>query len=1311
MKLQRMIRRNSLLLVAGALAFCGARAAAQTQGESANAAQVSAVPARITQAIDETQLVTLKGNVHPLARPEFDQGAVADSQPLNRMLLVLKRSDEQEAALRQLLDDQQTRGSANYHVWLTPEQFGKQFGPADADILTLTDWLTAQGFTGIKVGPGRGLVEFSGNAGQIRRTFHTEIHSYNVNGETHMANASEPQIPAALSPVVAGVKSLHNFRRESHLRKLGDFVKDMNTGELRPLFTASGGAFQAVGPADFAKIYNIPTGTLDGTGQTIAIVARSNINVQDVKDYRTVFGLPQNFTSANVVLNGPDPGITVDETEADLDVEMSGGVAPGATIKFVVTESTESDLSDGADLSAIYIIENNLAGVMSMSFGSCEALDNLTDAQTISQTWEQGAAQGITIVLSTGDSGSAGCDQNNPAGIAQNGVSVSILASTAFNVAVGGTDFDYSAHPPSTYWNATNTNPGEVSAMGYIPEIPWNSSCAAAGSLTGCASPHPINPNGFDILAAGGGESIFNPEPSWQSNAITGLTSDGHRHMPDVSLFAAVNSNSNNFIIICEADSPTQNGNTCNLSSNPLEFSGVGGTSAAAPAFAGIVALLNQKVGARVGNINYGLYSLAKSETFASCNSTTGPASTCVFNDVTKGNIAVACQGTSLNCSNNVSASAVGVTTTTLGGTTLAYGATAGYDLATGLGSINVTNLTSQWINVGLKSSTTTITQSPSGTLNHNTSQTFKVSVTGTGGTPTQDVSLIAKPVGLPEVSLGDATLSAGAATITTALLPGGTSYPVVAHYSGDGTFAGSDSTAVNVTVNKENSLVTPTLLLCGANSCATPSTTVVYGSAYILRVDVTNAAGTQCNPGATPCATGNVTLTDNGGTLDFGTATLNNLGYLEDQPIQLSGGANAIAAAYAGDSSYNANTGNLAVTVTTAATQAALGASPTTNVTTATPVTLTATVVAPASNGAGPTGTVSFTSNGTAIPGTPSISTVGFNQITDAPPMLTATLTTTLTAGSKSIVATYGGDINYAGSGPSNAVAITVTGAANSGTFTVSGTAVTVTAGSSNTSTIKVTPSGSFTTAQPVMITCPASANVPAGVTCTPLTITIPTGTNPAAISMPLTVSVLAPSSSLSASAAPTEQTLYAAGLVPASGGKGWWTLSAGTGLAAMLLLIRPGRKRYRTALGLGLLCVLSFTLGCGGGYGGGGGGPVVTTTKISVVSTKVPSGTNVAFSITVTASVGANGQVQLFDGGTALGTPASVTNGSTTIMNALPVGTHSISAHYLGDAQTQASQSGTLNVAVTGGPVAAAITTSPVATPAAPPINITIN
>ena len=319
-------------------------AAAQTN--DAAASQTTSRPARITQAIDEKQLVILKGNVHPLAQPKFDLGAVSDAQPLDRMLLLLQRAPEQEAALRQLLDDQLALNSPKHHAWLTPEQFGAQFGTTDADLQAITTWLGSKGFHAIQVGPGRTAIQFSGTAGQVRDAFHTEIHRYVVNGAQRFANSSDPQIPAALAPVVAGVVSLHNFPKFAHSHKLGNFHRARDGGAIEPLFSFAGCGSNSnqpcngLGPADLAKIYNVPS-NLDGTGQTIAVVGQSNINLADAQQYRAMFGLPVN--DPVIVLNGPDPGLTADESEADLDAQVSGAMAPKATVKLVVSESSQSD--------------------------------------------------------------------------------------------------------------------------------------------------------------------------------------------------------------------------------------------------------------------------------------------------------------------------------------------------------------------------------------------------------------------------------------------------------------------------------------------------------------------------------------------------------------------------------------------------------------------------------------------------------------------------------------------------------------------------------------------------------------------------------------------------------------------------------------------------------------------------------------------------------------------------------------------------------------------------------------------------------
>src|SRR2546425_5546478 len=456
---------------------------------------MAAVPARFTHAIDDTQLVRLQGNVHPLARPEFDRGAVADSTPMNRMLLLLQRSPDQEAALRQLMDEQQSKDSPNFHQWLTPDQFGKQFGPADADVQAITDWLTRQGFQGIKVAAGRTVIEFSGNVGEVRKAFHRDIQNFLVGGEWRQANISDPQIPVALAPVVAGVFSLHIFPRKSMLHRAGTFTPPAD-GRIIPQFTTSGGSY-IVGPADFAKIYNIPS-TLDGTGTTIAIVADSNINPQDVVDFRNLFGLPANFTSANIILDGPDPGKNGDEVEADLDVQVAAMVAPKATINLVVSEDTQTAL--GIDLSALYIVDNNIADAMSESFGACEAALGTLTNQFYNALWEQAAAQGITVTVAAGDPGSAGCDDFNAQTTATFGLAVSGIASTPFNIAVGGTDFDDVGTQPS-FWSPTN-GPGKESALGYIHEMTWNNSCAATATS---ANLNTVCATANNIIAGSGG--------------------------------------------------------------------------------------------------------------------------------------------------------------------------------------------------------------------------------------------------------------------------------------------------------------------------------------------------------------------------------------------------------------------------------------------------------------------------------------------------------------------------------------------------------------------------------------------------------------------------------------------------------------------------------------------------------------------------------------------------------------------------------------------------------------------------------------
>jgi hypothetical protein len=1190
-------------------------AAAQTAAAQSAAAQAPQIPARITQAVDEANLVTLHGNVHRLARPEFDRGAIDDAQQTNRIVLLLQRSPEQETALRQLLDNQQSKGSQNYHAWLTPDQFGKQFGPADSDVQTLTNWLQGHGFQIGHVAAGKMFIEFSGTVGQVRSAFHTEIHRFVVNGQEHFANVSDPQIPAALAPVIAGVTSLHNFPRKSFIRRNGVYQRSKDTGEVKPLFTFNGcGASgnspcYAVGPADFAKIYNVPAtigGNPAGMGQTIAIVNDSNISLADVAAFRSFFGLSAN--PPNVILNGPDPGLLYiasadenDETEADLDVEWSGAIAPNATIDLVVTEAPVTLGAQGIDLSALYIVENNLAPVLSESFGDCEPNPG-GDTFYIS-LWEQAAAEGITAMVSTGDTGAAACDalSTSTENAASGGLTVSGIAATPFNVAVGGTDFD-DASNPTTYWNASNTNNTTLeSAKSYIPETTWNGTCArnatASTLATVCAT---VDSQGGDLMGAGGGgPSAVTAKPSWQTG--TGVPADGKRDLPDVSLFASVGitsngaDESNNFYVICEADAVSTASESCSTSGTS-EFIPIGGTSASSPAFAAIMALINQQTGQRQGNANYVLYKLAAMSGF-SCNSSTLTtaqltSNTCVFYDTTKGNNSVACAGHSTNCSNQTAgATQFGVLVEPSSLTTPAWTTTTGYDLATGLGSVNVANLAANWTKATFSTSTTAITSAPSGTLAHGTSASFTVKVTGTG-TPTGDVSLIASPVGAAQVAIGPFTLSGGTATFSTNLLPGGASYPVTANYSGDGTFGGSDSPAVTVTVTQETSQ-TAIVLVNTSGTTATTATTVPYGSSYILRVDVTNSSGTPCSNNlangtippitAIPCPTGTVTITDNGNPLnDFdgaNTPVLTNVGFLEDQPVQLPGGSHALMAVYKGDNSYSGSTSATdTVSITPAATSISLKTSATT-VAKGGSVTLTANI-ATSSSGVGPTGNVVFSSGGTTLGSATVVPTAAvLNSTSPTAASGTATLPTSFTAtGAQSITATYTtGDTNYSNSGPSAAATVTVTsGGTTATTTTVTSSSTSITSGASVTLTAKVTGGsngGVGPTGTVQFMNGGSALGSPA--TCAP---TAGTSTTPGSC----TATLMTALSLLTPPPTPRHPPNFPAGPM--------WIVACLLLIVFLLSLRRlPTAKRLRYACAGALLfaCVAAGIAGCGGGGG----------------------------------------------------------------------------------------------------------------------------
>ena len=914
---------------------------------------VRPAPPRITQDIDETKLVPLRGNTHPLARAEYDQGAARPDLPMERMLLLLRRSLEQEASLLQLLDEQQDPGSVHYHQWLTPEQFGAEFGPALEDTEKITDWLKSQGFRVDGVANGRNVVEFSGTAAQVESALHTQIHRYLVNGEQHWANAWDPQIPAALSPVVAGIVSLNNFPMKAMHHRAGAFRKAPGDGAwapagLSPEYTIflSGLLEGILGPYDFATIYNVLplwNAGIDGTGQSIAIAGRSNIVLQDVRNFRSVFGLPAH--DPIITVNGPDPGtgIVIDETENVSDVEWAGAVAKGATINLVVSKTTTTD---GADLSAQYIVNNDLAPVLSFSYGNCELSMTAAHNEFYYNLWQQAAAEGITVVVASGDNGSAGCDQNDSAALF--GLGVSGAASTPYNIAIGGTDFsDMASQTQSQYWSSTNNPVTLESAKSYVPEMTWNDSCASPEIVTfwgphaGVSSAEALCNSSLmkqvpllNVTGSGGGASILYPKPSWQSGVI-GIPSDGHRDVPDVSLFAGDGIWAR-FYATCQAD----NGGPCNESGGVagLVVQGVGGTSVGAPAFAGIIALVNQKSGSAQGLANSKLYSLASVEYGSAvspnaanqqaCNASAPPApsNVCVFYDVTAGNNDVPCWSGSLNCYVGNALDTYGVISVSSDSLVPAYAAGTGYDLVTGLGSVNAANLVYGW-GSGPSPTSLSVSKTHSGSFSQGqTGATYTVTVSnGASAGPTSGAVTVTEnpPTGLTLASMAGSGWSCPGSMCTRGdVLSAGSSYPAITvtvnvasnapsqvtnqvTVSGGGSVSATANDVTNITGSGGTIPTTTTLVASPSTIAATASTT--------LTATVTAASGS-----GTP--TGTVTF-DLGSTV-LNSATLTGTGGTAQATLvvngsQLAVGSNSITANYGGDANYTGSSSSVTVTVT----------------------------------------------------------------------------------------------------------------------------------------------------------------------------------------------------------------------------------------------------------------------------------------------------------------------------------------------------------------------------------------------------------
>ena len=595
------------------------------------------------------------------ASAENDLGNTDPSLRLTNLTLVLNRPPERQRAFETLLSEQQDPGSPDFHRWLTPAQIGEQFGPADADIAAVSSWLRSQGLHVDGVASSRVRIEFSGTAANVGAAFGAPLHTYLVDGEQMISPAGTPRIPSSLAPILQSVHGLQTVRERPQHHSTVSEARTVARGELPAATVCSGGVCNHyIGPADFASIYDLNPAYqqgVDGSGQTIAIVGRARVYLPDVENFQKFTGLAIKDPVIIVPPNGIDPGPPastddgtkhLDQAEATLDVTRAGSVAPGATIDLVI--SADAPSAGGVGIAIQHVVDTNLAQIMSISFSSCEQSAGQAFTSFLDSVFSQAAAQGISVFVSSGDSGAAGCDKHSTAPPSTQFASPSAICASGYVTCVGGTQFLDTA-TPSAYWSTINLA-GRESALGYIPEGAWNDPLDASG-----------NPQ---IDATGGGVSAYIPKPSWQVGL--GVPGTQGRYTPDVSFSSSAHDGYLNCSAAASASCVAESGTTHFLISS--------GTSAAAPSMAGIAALLDQKIGSAQGNLNPRLYALASSPGNA------------VFHDIT----AAACDASVPSTCNN---STPGPTTLT--GGLVGYTVSPGYDLATGLGSIDVTKLLANW--------------------------------------------------------------------------------------------------------------------------------------------------------------------------------------------------------------------------------------------------------------------------------------------------------------------------------------------------------------------------------------------------------------------------------------------------------------------------------------------------------------------------------------------------------------------------------------------------------------------------------------
>jgi hypothetical protein len=1261
-------------------------------------AQAVAPSVQVVNSVNENRIVTLKGNTHPFASAKNDRGRVSPDLPMTDLILVLSRSPQQQAAFDKFVAGQYDPRSPNFHQWLKPDEVGNDFGPSPADIATISDWLTGHAFSINEVTRDRMSIRFSGSAAQVQSAFHTEIHNLDVKGVQHIGNMSDPQIPAALAPAVVGVKSLHNFFARPLHRTGSRVTRDAATGKWqrsgdstadsaqnptsgraspRPQFGVNVGGtnpylVEDVAPYDFAAIYNVlplwnASTAIDGTGQTIAIAGTSDIVPADITTFRSTFGLPA-YTAANqpTVVSGNSQPLTVctttdttqlcnidDLIENSLDVEWSGSVAKGAHIVLVASYPASAS-DDNVYDSASYIVNNKTASIMSLSYGLCELFNGAANNVEYYDLWQTASTEGIAVFVASGDGAAAGCDDGGDANgnpySAQYGVAVNGLASTPYNTAVGGTDFNWCSLASTTectaapYWNTTNASNGS-SAKGYVPEVPWNDTCtsplalgyleqqATALSVGGvtdaesaCNFAYNNSSSGslayfVDTVGGGGGASgcvvndgntvascasstnnttslngsipLINdgwPKPGWQTG-IAGIPGDGARDLPDVSFFASDGFLSSSAYLICVSDvAPC----TYTTSAEPTSLE-VGGTSVASPAMAGVMALIDQKAGQAQGSPNAELYKLAAMQTYANCSAEKVTAgSTCLFNDIDSGTIAVPCdygadEGNpaqtgiqSPNCTVISAADQVGI----LQG----FGAGVGYDQATGLGSLNVNNVVTAWpVTSGAATAKVTVTPAQSSLLS-----TSALSVTGTvaasssGGTaPTGTVTLSGGGY-----SSAAQPLTAGAYTfsIPANSLIAGSAVALTVSYGGDTSYAPASGTA-SVAVTAPSGTATVTV---------TPaSSSPIVNTSLSVSVAVVSAPS--------------------GGTAPTGTVTISGGGYFASAAKTLSAGAstfaipaNALAigvdtltVSYSGDPNYASSSGTATVTVMPLPT-------PTVTVTPASATSIASSALSVA------VVVASSPSGGTAPTGTVKISGGGYTSAAEALVSDAYTFTipaNSLTAGSDVLTVSYSGDPNY--SAATGTATVTVTSAASTGTFTLSATTpAAVAPGTSATSTITVSTADSYTGT--ASLTC-ALTSSPSGAVDVPTCSLSPTSVALSSTSTNGTITA-----TVATTAATTAQL---ARPEPHGTGREW--MGGGAVLALLFFFGIPARRRsWRSMLSAFLvMAALAGLAGCGDFWqapaGNTAGGTTAGAYTFTVTGTGAPA---VSTAVTTTFAITVN-------------------------------------------------------------------------------------